>query len=108
MKLSVLERITLMGILPAEGSLITFRILSDLKKHLSFTEAEMKEFKIEQKGERIFWSKSDDVEVEIGEQAQIIIQAALQKLDKEGKVNDNNISLFEKFQPEIGPEVKKG
>jgi len=44
---------------------------------------------------------------EFGEQMNIIIKIALQKVDKEGKVNDGNISLFEKFQPEVGAEVKK-
>ena len=107
MKLHVLERITLMGLLPAESNFITFRLLADLKKDLSFTEKEIKDFKIEQKDGRIFWGKSKDVEITIGEQMTIIIQAALQKIDKEGKVNDSNISLFEKFQPEIGLEVKK-
>ena len=107
MKLNVLERITLMGLLPAESNFITFRLLTDLKKDLSFTEKELKEFKIEQKDGKVYWSKSKDVEIPIGEQMTIIIQTTLQKVDKEGKVNEGNISLFEKFQPEIGLEVKK-
>jgi len=107
MKLNVLERITLMGLLPQESNFITFRLLTDLKKDLSFTEKELKEFKIEQKDGKVYWSKSKDVEIPIGEQMTIIIQTALQKVDKEGKVNEGNISLFDKFQPEIGLEVKK-
>jgi len=107
MKLNVLERITLMGLLPAESNFITFRLLTDLKKDLSFTEKELKEFKIEQKDGKVYWSKSKDVEILIGEQMTIVIQTALQKVDKEGKVNEGNISLFDKFQPEIGLEVKK-
>jgi len=102
MKLNVLERITLMGLLPQESNFITFRLLTDLKKDLSFTEKEIKDFKIEQKDGRIFWGKSKDVDITIGEQMLIIIKASLQKVDKEGKVNEGNISLFDKFQPEIG------
>jgi len=105
MKLNVLERITLMGILPAESNYITFRILTDLKQKLSFTEKEIKEFKIEQKDGRIFWAKSKEVEITIGEQVRIIVNTALQKLDADGKVNGGNISLFDKFQPTL--EVKK-
>jgi hypothetical protein len=97
MKLNVLERINLMGILPAESNYITFRILTDLKKALSFTEKEIKEFKIEQKEGRVFWSKSKYVEIPIGEQANVIIQTALKKVDSENKVNEGNFSLFVKF-----------
>jgi hypothetical protein len=107
MKLNVLERINLVQLLPVEGSFVTFRILTDLKKVLSFTEKELKEFKIEQKDGRIFWAKSKEVEIAIGEQASIIIKTALQKIDKEGKVNEGNISLFDKFSPEIGLRIEK-
>lgn len=104
MKLHVLERINLMGILPSEGNLITFKILTDLKQALSFTEKEIKEFGISQKDDRIFWEKSEEVDILIGEQANIIIQSALKKLDAENKVNENNFSLFVKFPFE---ETKK-
>jgi hypothetical protein len=107
MKLNVLERITLMGLLPQESSFITFRLLTELKKELSFTEKEIKDFGIVQKEGRVFWNKSKDKEFTIGEQVKLIIQTSLQQVDKEGKVNDNNISLFDKFQPEITLEVKK-
>jgi flagellar hook assembly protein FlgD len=104
MKLNVLERITLMGLLPQESSFVTFKILGDLKKELSFSEKELKDFKIEQKEfngkTQVFWDtkKEKDKDVTIGEQAIIIVLASLKKVDEEGKVNDGNISLFEKFR----------
>ena len=107
MKLNVLERINLAGILPAEGNLITFRVFTDLKKALAFTEKEIKNFGIVQKEDKIFWTKSEDVEIPIGEQGTKIIQTALKKVDSEDKVNEGNFSLFVKFQPEVGAEVKK-
>ena len=114
MKLSVLERINLMGILPQESNFITFKILTELKNALSFSEKEIKDYKIEQKVDatgagKVYWDsrKEKEKEIEIGEQMNSIIKIALQKVDKEGKVNDGNISLFEKFQPEVGLEVKK-
>jgi len=106
MKLNVLERVTLMGILPPESNFVTFKILIDLKKALSFSEKEIKDFKIVQKEDRIFWGKSVDKEITIGEQAIIIINTALQKIDADGKVNEGNYLLFEKFQPEIIPVMK--
>jgi hypothetical protein len=107
MKLNVLERITLMGILPPESNFITFRLITDFKKELSFTEKEIKTCGITQQDGKVFWKKSIDKNFTIGEQLLIIIQTSLQKLDKEGKVNDNNISLFDKFQPKIEVETKK-
>jgi hypothetical protein len=114
MKLGVLERIRLMEILPLESNYITFRILTDLKKSLSFTEEEMKELKMKQifKGDgtgQVEWDvvKEKPVEIPMGEQANIIIKSALKKIDAEGKVNEGNMSLFEKFLPEIGLEVAK-
>ena len=97
MKLHVLERINLTGILPAQGNLVSFRILADLKKALAFTEKELKEFGIKQVGDQITWTKSKEVEIPIGEQATIIIQTALKQVDAEGKVTEHNYSLFGKF-----------
>jgi predicted Holliday junction resolvase-like endonuclease len=112
MKLSVLERINLMGILPVESNFITMKILTELKSALSFSEKEIKDFKIEQKqvGEvmRIFWDtkKEKEKEIPIGDQANIIIQNALKKIDKEGKVTEGIYPLFERFRYFPDLEVK--
>ena len=97
MKLNVLERITLLQVLPTEGSYITFQILISLKKSLSFTEKEIKDFSINEKEGRVTWKKSVDKDVEIGEKAIDIIKTSLEKLDKDGKINEHNITLYEKF-----------
>ena len=109
MKLSVLERINLMGVLPQESNYLTFKVLADLRTALSFSEKEIKDFGIKQEEGKVYWESTKEKvkDVVIGEQALIIIKAALQKVDKENKVNGGNITLFEKFMPEIGLEVKK-
>jgi len=111
MKLNVIERINLLGLLPAEANLVTFRVVADLKKNLSFSEKELKETGIEQKmvnGEpRVFWKKNISKEIPVGPQALIIIQSALQEIDKKKKVTEGNFSLFEKFKVE-SLEDKKG
>ena len=115
MKLNVKERINLMQILPAEGNFVTFKILADLRAELSFSEKEIKDFKIvqhlnEQGQGRITWDdkKEKEKEVFFGPQALIIVKAALQNVDKVCKVTADNVSLFDKFQPEVGLEVKIG
>ena len=97
MKLSVIERITLMQILPKEGSHITFKILIELKSALSFNEKEFKEFGMVQKDTQIHWKKSVDKEIPIGEKAMDIIVSALQALDKTGKLTEQSFSLYERF-----------
>jgi hypothetical protein len=97
MKLNVMDRITLMGILPAEGSYMTFKILAELKLKLAFSEDELKEFGIEEKDGKIFWQKSEDKEVEIGEKAKDVIKTSLKKLDDLGRINEQNVSLYERF-----------
>jgi len=97
MKLNVLERITLLQVLPTEGSYITFKLLMDLKSALAFNEKEIKDFSISEKEGRITWKKSEEKDVEIGEKTREIIEVALKKLDESGKVNEQNITLFEKF-----------
>mgnify|MGYP006921364737 CR=1 FL=1 len=113
MKLNVKERINLMQILPAEANFVTFKILADLRAELSFSEKEIKDFKIaqqldEQGRGRITWDdkREKGKEVFFGPQALLIIKTALQKIDKDGRVTIDNVSLFEKFQPEVGLEVK--
>jgi hypothetical protein len=97
MKLNVLERITLMSLLPVEGNYITYKILTDLKLQLSFSEAELKEYEIIISENKATWGKSGDKEIKIGERAKEIIVNLLKKIDENNKLNANNISLYEKF-----------
>jgi len=99
MKLSILERITLQGLVPAEGNYITYGLIKQVRTELSFTEKEIKDCKIIQIGERITWDEKKDTpkEIKIPETIETMIVLALEKIEKEEKLNDNNISLYEKF-----------
>jgi hypothetical protein len=103
MKLGVLERIVLQGILPVESNYVTHKIITELRAELSFSEQEMKDFKIEQKlvgnEAKVFWNEKREKakEIKIGEVAQTIITEALKHLDEIGKINDQNAGLYEKF-----------
>ena len=102
-ELSVLERITLVNLLPAEGNRVTYKILHDLKSDISFTPEEIKEFemKVEMvEGKVNFqWNAAKVVvkEIEISDPAEKIIVEVLTKLEKEKKINDQNVSLYDKF-----------
>lgn len=99
MELTLLERIVLQSILPKEGDFITFRLIKELRTELSFTEAEIKEFGIRQEGDRLMWDtdKTRPKNIEIGDTVKSIIVNALNKINEDGKVNDENYTLFEKF-----------
>lgn len=99
MKLNILERINLMGILPAETNYVTYKIITDLKTELSFSEEEIKKSEMKFKDDMAFFNpqKAFDKDIEIGEKATDIIIEALNRLDKDNKINESNVSLYEKF-----------
>ena len=101
MKFNVMERVTLLGILPpTEGSYLTYKILTNLKTDLSFSEKDHEDFGLRQQDGMILWDKSDDKEVEVGDQAREIIKESLKKLDEAGKITPQNATLYERFMLE--------
>jgi len=96
-----MERIQLLGVLPAEGNAVTLRIVSDLRRDLSFSEKEMKdgEIKTDPENNRVMWNNSVDVQkdVKIGDTARGVISDAMKKLDTEKKLNLALLPLYEKF-----------
>lgn len=97
MKLSILERITLLGILPAEGDVVTIRVLTKLKRDLGFTEQEIKDFNIQSADGKISWQNGAEVEIEIGERATDIIKDALKKLNDEKRLREETLPVYDKF-----------
>jgi len=99
MEFTILERIILQGLLPHEGDYITFGIIKGLRTEFSFSEKEIKDFEIKQDGVNIIWNSNKErtKKVDVGEKAQSIIAEALKKLNDEKKINDQNVSLYEKF-----------
>lgn len=101
MKLSIMERIQLLSVLPAEGNAVTLRIVSDLRRDLSFSEKELKdgEIKTDPENNRVMWNNNADVvkDVKVGDTARGVIVDAMKKLDTEKKLNLALLPLYEKF-----------
>lgn len=99
MEFNILERIILQELLPREGDYITYRIIKELRTELSFSEDEIKRYHIQQDKDRIIFDSAnkETKNVEIGERIKEMIVSALKKLNEEKKINDNNVSLYEKF-----------
>ena len=98
MELTIAERLLLLTVLPAQGDLLTIRIVRQLREDLSFTEQEIAEHDITtHEGGRITWESETLKTVEIGAKGREIIVAVLAKLDADGKVEERFLSLFDKF-----------
>lgn len=99
MKLSVLDRLVASNLLPTEGSFTNLKLIRVAKETLSFNEKENKLLQFKQTGDQVVWNQTVVVEkeVEIGEVVSLIIMEALKKLDSEGKLKEEHISLYEKF-----------
>ena len=98
MKLNVLERILLSQILPAQGSFTNLKLLRVVKEELSFSDKENKKLNFKQDGERMLWNNVElEKEMAFGEVASKLIKDELLKLDKEEKLTEQHMSLYEKF-----------
>jgi len=101
MILNVPERLTVLSILPKEGSYATLKILRELRMNLSFTEGELKDWGIITDYEKgvINWEDNSEAEIPIGEKAMGIIVDELRDLEKKGKLQEGMIDIYEKFIP---------
>jgi len=99
MKLNLLERVTILGILPQEANFLNLKIIKDIQEAVSFTEKDFKEFDIKQTDGKITWNAkgTEEKEISIGEKATDIIVEALKELNKNKKLTANHYSLYVKF-----------
>ena len=97
MKLTVLERLTLLNTLPKEGDYTTLKIIRKLQDDLSFSEDEHKILQFQQEGEMLKWNPLDDKEVAIGEKATDAIKSALKRLDETKQLRIDQVELYERF-----------
>jgi hypothetical protein len=107
MLLSVVERLTLLSILPEQGNLTIIKIVARLREELSFDEQEHAKlnFRPSDDGQRVQWDITGSMEkdVEIGPKALGVVYDALKALDDKEALTAQHLSLCEKFgYPEEG------
>ena len=101
MNLTVLERLLLLNILPAEGDLITLRIVRDLRSDLSFTEEEHAELQFKTEQERTTWNNTvPEKEIPLGKKARQLIEDALNARIEQKNLHQDYLTLCDKFFPE--------
>lgn len=100
MELSVIERLTLLNIIPKEGDYTTLKLVRKLREELSFSEEEHKLLNFHQEEGTLFWDEDIKKEVEIGEKATDVIVDAFKKLDKGKQLKMEQMGLYERFVKE--------
>ena len=102
MTLTAIERLLLLTILPREGNIATLKIVSNLRANLSFSEEDHARLEMKTEGDRVIWNPNvpQESEVEIGPTAFVLIQETLKKLNKDQKLTEDFLSVWDKFSPE--------
>lgn len=103
MTLTIKERLILLNALPREGDITSLRIVRQLRESLSFSEGDHERLGIKiGEGGQISWR--DDIpqesEVEVGRKAADLIETTLRDLDKQKKLTEDYLTLWDKFCPE--------
>ena len=98
-ELTLLERLTLLQALPAQGNFATIKIVRKLREDLSLSEKEHKEYNVVLEGDRIRWDlkKEKPKKVDIGPTSLGIIQKALKGLNDKEQLKDEHITVYERF-----------
>lgn len=99
MKLTVLERLMALSILPAEGDFTTLKIVRELREQLSFSEEEHAklQFVVDENGTKWKAEAAEEKEFLFPGKAFSLIADALNKLDENKQLTENHCSLYEKF-----------
>ena len=104
MKLSVIERLMALGVLPKEGDYTTLNVIRKAQEMLSFTEEEIAKYKfkniqVEGGGQQTQWDSKIEqvVDLRLGAKAISIIGEVLEKMDKDKKLTPQHMTIYEKF-----------
>jgi len=101
LELDTRDRLILQNILPQKGDLITQTIVKDIIEKCKFTQAELIEggFKSDDKNGSITWdtTKTKTKKINFSPAELNILKKAVQKLDEEGEINQDNISICSKI-----------
>jgi len=109
MKLTVLDRVLLMNVLPERGKKVfEYRIFNDVKRQLSFTDPELTELKFkhnEETGETN-WNPESPLSIE-GKEFDFepntfkLLQDVLKEVEDRGEATIQMVPLYDKFESAV-------
>lgn len=100
MKLSITERIALLGVLPKEGNAVTLKLVRELRGDLSFSEDEIKRFSMEISADgSVRWDadSAEDREYSFGDTTKGIISDSLRRSESQKQLPLTLLSLYERL-----------
>ena len=103
MKLSVLERVLLGGMMANyKGSFTNLKLVREGREVLSFNEEENRDLKFTANDNQMNWNaeaslKYQDVEINLGDNVSSIIKKILIDLNEKEELTEQHFSLYEKF-----------
>jgi len=101
MEFTVEERLTTLGLLPPEGTLLTMKVIHDLRQGLAFSEEDLAILDFQQSDGQLRWNNGiGPKEVKVGVKAAGVVHDELAKLDKDDKLRESHLTLCEKFEYE--------
>ena len=100
MKLTVLDRLLVLSILPTEHDITTLRLMRDLQRNLGFTDEENTALKFEKLENGLKWDTEavGERDIEIGLSAHASVLKAFKEIDKKKKMTYQLLAVYEKFE----------
>ncbi len=103
-ELSVLERVLLLQVLPAEGNLLTVRSVKAIRDAVEFGDEEQDRIKMKVIGQQIAWdpklADEADREVAFSARGLVVIEDALKALETKSALRPEYLTLWDKFVPD--------
>ena len=99
MKLDVVERISVIGLLPEKGSFTNLKLVRVARESLSFTEEESKLLDFQEEDGITRWQDGvvAEKDIKLGEIVTEIIKKSLKELDQKEELLPQQVELYEKF-----------
>jgi len=98
MKLSVLERLLVQGLLPEKGSFTNLKLIRVAREALSFDDAENKALDFKQEGDQLRWTEgASEKDINLGEIVTEMIKKKLKELNDKEELEPKQFTLYEKF-----------
>lgn len=100
MKLDLKDRIILMNVLPAQGTIKEIANVIECNKLLAITEAESKDYGYHNDGQQATWNPDIDTtkEIKLKHEHVSLLKKEIERLDSEEKVNRGQYETFVKIQ----------
>lgn len=97
--LTVLDRLLLLNMLPAQGSVTTLQQVKAVREKVSFTDEEVETFELVETEGQVRWNVEKAVElgVTFTPKQEGVIVDALKKADSASTLTEQHLPLWEKF-----------